>query len=244
MTFYSRLNLLGIRLLVVVILAGAASCASPKHSASDGSKQIPAGLNDRFKDPDLDIDEWMNRFEVESREIFAHRHEVVDALDLESGMAVADVGAGTGLFVKPFSDAVGAGGHVYAVDIAPRFIEHINERAQAEGLRNVTAVLSSETSVNLAKASVDLVFICDTYHHFAYPEEMMQSIRDALRPEGRLAVIDFERIPGVSREWVLGHVRAGEEVFTEEIEAAGFEKVDDVEIGGFRENYFLIFERR
>lgn len=236
--FY-RLHILAVALFVCV-----ASCTAPKDNAGNASTQIPADINDRFKDPDLDVDEWMDRFEVESREIYAHRRDVVEALKLEPGMAVADVGAGTGLFVKPFSEAVGSTGQVYALEIAPRFVEHINERAQREGLQNVTAVLSGEKSVNLAKSSVDLVFICDTYHHFAYPQEMMQSIHRALRPGGRLAVIDFERIPGKSRQWVLDHVRAGEEVFTEEIESSGFALVDEVEIGGFRENYFLIFERR
>jgi SAM-dependent methyltransferase len=133
---------------------------------------------------------------------------------------------------------------VYAVDIAPRFIEHIQERARRAGLGNVKAVLSREDAVTLPHGSVDVVLMCDTYHHFEHPAEMMRSIHDALRPGGRLAVIDFERIPGKSREWVLGHVRAGKEVFRREIESAGFTYLDEVQIDGFRENYFLRFERR
>ncbi len=72
----------------------------------------------------------------------------------------------------------------------------------------------------------------------------MATIHRALRPGGSLFLVDFERIPGVSREWLLKHVRAGKDVFTAEIEKSGFELVEEVEVKGLKENYFLKFRRR
>lgn len=91
--------------------------------------------------------------------------------------------------------------------------------------------------------SVDLVFICNTYHHFESPYRSLASIYRALRPGGLLVLIDFERIPGVSREFILGHVRAGKEVFRDEILDAGFAPRDEVEVNAFEENYLLRFEK-
>jgi SAM-dependent methyltransferase len=93
----------------------------------------------------------------------------------------------------------------------------------------------------LAPASIDLAFICDAYHHFEQPKAMLASIRRALRPGGTLIVVDFERIPGVSPDWILKHVRAGKEDFRAEIEAAGFGFVEEVKL--MRENYVLRFSR-
>jgi predicted methyltransferase len=89
-----------------------------------------------------------------------------------------------------------------------------------------------------------VAFICDVYHHFEFPAQTLESIHSALSEGGRLIVIDFERIPGVSREWTLGHVRAGKETFIEEIEAAGFQLVAEREIQGFEENYYVEFRKR
>ena len=105
-------------------------------------------------------------------------------------------------------------------------------------------VLCSEDSIDLAANSVDLVFLCDTYHHFEYPKSTMRSVWQALRPGGMLVVIDFQRVPGVSRAWVLGHVRAGVGVTTAEIIRQGFELVDTgANVDFLQENYFLRFRK-
>ena len=204
----------------------------------------PPGLNDNFLNPNLDIDQWLGRFEVESREVYAARQDVLDTIGVRPGMEIADVGAGTGLYTRLFSEATGDQGWVHAVDISPRFLQHIRAQADEQGLENVTTVLCSPQRVGLPEESVDLVFICDTYHHFEFPSSTMRSIRRALRPNGMLVVIDFERIPGTSREWIVNHVRAGKGEFREEIEAVGFGFVEEVKIDGFRENYFLRFRKR
>lgn len=202
------------------------------------------GLNDNFLKPDLDVDEWIGRFEVESREVFAARTAVLKACGVKAGMKVADVGAGTGLYTREFSKAVGDNGWVYAVDISPRFLQHINDRLDKSEIENVSTVLGSAKNVRLPTGSVDMVYVCDTYHHFEFPADTLASIHRALKPNGTLVVIDFERIPGKSREWIVGHVRAGKSVFRSEIEAAGFGFVEEVTIDGFKENYFLRFQKR
>lgn len=217
--------------------------AEPATTAASLTKSVRPGINDNFLDPNLDPDEWLQRFEVESREVFAARDEVMAALALEPGMHVADVGAGTGFYAATFAATVGPHGWVYAVDIAPKFIEHIAKKSREQQITNLSTVLCQPDSVALPPASVDLVFTSDTYHHFEYPQLTLRSIRRALKPGGRLVIVDFERIPGVSREWTLEHVRAGKETVRAEIEEAGFRFEREVDVKGFQENYLIIFRR-
>lgn len=208
-----------------------------------GESSIRPGINKKFTDPNLDVDAFVERFEIESREIYVARERILSACEIEKGDVIADVGAGTGLFTRMFSVAAGDQGWVFAVDVAPRFIEHINQEAIKLELDNITGVLCAVNSVNLPANSVDVVFVCDTYHHFEYPKSTMHSIRRALKKDGHLIVIDFERIPGTSREWLLDHVRAGKSVFRGEIEASGFVLESEKKIDGFQENYFLKFRK-
>ncbi|MCC9641946.1 methyltransferase domain-containing protein [Rhodopirellula sp. JC740] len=218
--------------------AGTKDLARPAQNQS-----VNPGINDSFLDPELDVDAWLQRFEVESREVYAAKDEIVAAFGLQSGDRVADIGTGTGLYVEPFCDAVGTDGWVYAIDIAPKFVQRVSRIAEHKRLDNVTPVLGSGNDICLPPASIDAAFVCDVYHHFEFPSQSLQSIHRAMKPGGQLVVIDFERIEGVSREWTMGHVRAGKDVFRKEIEAAGFEFVEEVKLEGFKENYFLRFRR-
>jgi predicted methyltransferase len=200
-------------------------------------KRVRPGINKPFDNPD--VKEYVGKFEVESREVYARRQEIVRACGLKPGMAVADVGAGTGLFTRLFAQEVGPAGKVYAVDIAPRFVAHVEKTCKDAGLANVRGVVCTPTSVELPEGSVDLVFICDTYHHFEFPQRTLASIHRALRPGGRVVLVDFQRIPGKSSEWVLGHVRAGQEVFVKEVEAAGFKQAGEEKF--LKENYLVRF---
>jgi len=206
-------------------------------------ESVKPGINEKFLDRKLKPDEWVQRFEVESREVYSARMEVLEACGIEPGDFIADVGAGTGLYTQVFAEATGAEGWVYAVDINPRFLEHIQRQAAAHEHANVTTVLCPEKSIALPHNSVDVVFICDTYHHFEYPAASLASILTALRPGGKLVVIDFERIPGVTSDWIMNHVRAGKEVFSQEIVDAGFTLETEKDLEGLEENYFLIFRK-
>jgi len=203
-------------------------------------KSVRPDINVPFQNPDLP--EFLKKFEIESREIYAQRKEIVTACKLKPGMAVADIGAGTGLFTRLIAKEVGPAGKVYAVDIAKTFLEHIAKTSKDEGLKNVETVQCDQVSCKLPANSVDAVFICDTYHHFEFPQRTLASIHQALKPGGQLILIDFKRIPGESSEWTLKHVRAGQEVFTAEIKGAGFKQLDEVKL--LKDNYFVRFEKK
>lgn len=227
---------------LVLLGAWVTACRAPAPSgAVPPETSVRPGINAEFLKADLDVTQWTERFEREGREIYDQRHRIVDALGLRPGQAVADVGAGSGLFTLLLAERVGPRGRVYAVDIVPGFLEQIQQRARAAGLRNVRTVLGTERAAGLPARSVDVVLVCDTYHHFEYPRAMLASIHRALRPGGQLVLVEFRRVPGQSSDWVLNHVRAGEEVFTAEIEAAGFRKIGRADF--LRENYLVRFRK-
>ena len=157
-----------------------AVCFLPLAPATAQEKSVRPGINKPFENPDPK--EYVKKFEGESREIAAQAKEIVAACKLKPGMVIADVGAGTGLFTRKFAAEVGEKGKVFAVDIAPTFLRYIEKSCQESGIKNVETILCDQFSTKLPKNSVDLVFICDTYHHFEYPQKTLASIHDALRP--------------------------------------------------------------
>jgi ubiquinone/menaquinone biosynthesis C-methylase UbiE len=209
---------------------------------ADGScARRRTGPNDAYQDPRVAAETWRQLFEGDDREIYRKRDLIMKLAAAKPGMTVADIGAGTGLFTMMLSDAVGQEGRVYAEEILPKFSSFIAERAARERRNNVVSVMGTETGIGLPSDSLDLVFACDVYHHFDHPQEMLASIRRALRGNGELFLVDFSRIPGLSPDWLLGHVRAGEAEVVQEIENAGFVLLSrDHEIGV---NYALRFRR-
>ena len=235
-----RLRALLAILLVCFPLAAITRAQTP---ATETASSVAPGINDNFLDPNLDVAEWVERFEVESREVYNARKEVLRRLNLKPGDRVADIGAGTGFYSLLMADEVTPEGWVFAVDIAPKFVEHLANQFADRGIEHATTVLCDGRSVRLPPASIDAAFICDVYHHFEFPEATMRSLLQALKPGATLVVIDFERIPGVSREWTLDHVRAGKQTFLDEITSVGFELVAERNIPEFKENYFLEFQK-
>lgn len=207
------------------------------------AENLPKDINSSFLNPDLNVDEFIGRFEVESREVFACREQIYNALNLQPGMVVADVGSGTGLFLEPLSKGAGETGKVIAVDISPKFVKHLRQRADKESLKNVEVVFCSDRDANLKPNTVDRALICDVYHHFEYPASTMKSVFDAMKIGGKLVVVDFNRIEGKSRQWTMEHVRAGKAVFQKEILDAGFKFDGEIEVKGFIENYLLVFTK-
>jgi len=209
-----------------------------------GAQQtITPTAKDLNKSFDADASQWTERFEHEGRAIYDKRYEILDAMHLKPGMNVADIGAGSGLFARLMAQRVGPGGTVYAVDISKNMIDHIAKTADEEKITNLKAVLGDPHSPKLQANSLDLVSIIDSYHHFEFAQDMLREIRKDLRPNGALVLIDFKRIDGVSKEYILKMVRAGEGTFTDEFQNAGFELVerrDDM----FPENYLLRFRLR
>lgn len=190
---------------------------------------------------DAEFEQWVSVFERSGREVYDKRQDVVAALALQPGMHVADIGAGTGFYTHLFAQQVGSSGRVYAVDISRNFIEHILRAATEQGMNNVEGIVSTQQTTNLPADSMDLVFVCDTYHHFEYPQTMLASIHKALRRNGQLVIIDFRKQPGISSSWVMSHVRANEADIVREVEIAGFRLIEKPEL--LRDNFFLIFAK-
>ena len=181
-------------------------------------ESVAPGINEGFKD---DPERWIEFFHFSSSDANQQK-EILDTLKLKPGMDVADVGAGSGVHALLFAEKVLPGGKVYAVDIIQEFLDHIEAESREKGIKNVRCVMGSDTSCNLRPASVDVVFSCDTYHHFEYPFKMMASIRRALRPDGQFIIIDFK-----DKSW---HVRADSKTVIEEITGSGFNLADSREI--------------
>jgi ubiquinone/menaquinone biosynthesis C-methylase UbiE len=228
-----KYEFLCISFVAIVATANALQCYSQ-------DKSVRPGINDTFRDPN--VDEFIGKFEVESREVYLRRKEILAACEIKAGATVADVGAGTGLFTRLFSEAVGANGHVISVDISQKFLDHIQATNRKLGLKNIDTLLCTADSTQLPEGRIDLAYVCDTYHHFEFPTKTMESLYRAMVPGGRLVLIDFRREEGKSTDWVMNHVRAGQAEFEKEITSVGFKKIAD-RSDLLKENYFLVFEK-
>jgi len=193
-------------------------------------------INDRYE-TETDAGAWGDRFEKEGREVHDRQADIIAELGIKPGWAVADVGAGTGLYTLPFAEAVGDSGRVFAVDIQSYFLDHIQQRATKAGHKHVTTVKATARSAELPPGELDLVFMCDAYHHVEQPAAYLESLHAALRDGGRLVIIDYKR--GEEGTWRYGHIRAEPHEFAAEIEAAGF--VLDREVEVLKDNFFFVF---
>lgn len=226
-------------IFIVTQLATHLSADEP-HSVPEVS--LPAGINDDFKSDDLSVDQFVKLFEIESREVYGQRHEILKLLDVKPGQNIIDLGAGTGFYTFMLAEAVGAKGEVLAIDIAPAFVDAIQDKADKHGINNVQVRRSSDIGFEAEPGKYDLVLVCDVYHHFEYPHRMNTLIAKSLRPGGRLVVIDFKREEGKSRQWVLDHVRAGEDIVRAEIQQSGLKfKSSNTDL--LTEDYILTFQK-
>lgn len=210
---------------------------------SRGPAPYPAEMNRKFTDAKVNVEQFVKRFENESREVYAKRQEITSAVGLRPGDAVADIGAGTGLFTLLFAEQIGPKGTVYAVDIGPAFLKYIAEQATKHGHEGViTTVLNTQDSAMLPPNAIDVAFICDTYHHFEHPEKMLASVHRALRPGGRLIIVDFD-LRKDSGDFVKQRARAPKEVYYEEITAAGFEQITAKDVPTIKDSFYAEFRR-
>lgn len=227
-------------LLVALAACGTGTGAGPVEPTAPPTSVRP-GVNARYYDEDA-LGTWIERFEGERREVVAFADAIVAELELSPGMVVADVGAGTGLYTERLARAVGERGKLYATDIVPVFLQRLRELEAEEDLEQIEVVAATPRDPALPAESLDLVFMCDVYHHLEYPREYMRALLLALKPGGELILVDFERIDGVTSSRMLAHIRAGKETVIAELRAVGFELVEQVDLG-LRENYFLRLRR-
>jgi cyclopropane fatty-acyl-phospholipid synthase-like methyltransferase len=146
----------------------------------------PDHMQHKFDDPER----FAKSFDDPARDAWQMPSRVIDALALEPGMTVADIGAGTGYFTSRLAKVPGV--KVLAADIEPKMVEYLARRAAAEKASNVTAVLAGATSPNLPEP-VDVILVVDTYHHLPDRPAYFRALRASLRPGGRIAIVDFRK---------------------------------------------------
>jgi len=134
--------------------------------------------------------DWLDRNERESEE---HPDKAIAELNLKPGMFVGDVGAGTGFYSLRIAKLVGPEGIVYANDIQPGMLERLTANASAQHVSNVLTILGNESDPKLPPGKLDLVILVDVYHEFSRPQRMLDRIRDSLKPEGRLVLLEYRK---------------------------------------------------
>jgi SAM-dependent methyltransferase len=133
---------------------------------------------------------WLERPEREQEE---NPDGALDALNLKAGMSVADVGAGTGYMSLKLSKRVGPAGKVYAEDVQPEMLQKVRTNAAKAKASNVVTVQGSFTDPMLPKGQMDLVLLVDVYHEFSEPQKMLRGIRESLKPDGRLVLLEYRK---------------------------------------------------
>ena len=234
----------------------AALDAKPQVDAS----MYPLGLNAPFlnlegKEAATVVADYTGRFENHQRDIAAAELDIIELLKEHAGLGpgktVVDFGSGTGLFLRSLATSVQPRGTVLATEISAVFRDHLIRRVLAEEvLRSTVRVIYNNDGRDplLTKQSVDVIFVCDVYHHLEFPLSVMRKLRSALRQGGRLVMIDFHRDKDIHKshpddpDWIFKHVRAGQAEFRNEILSCGFELVCEPPCPFIPENYVMIFK--
>lgn len=171
-----------------------------------------------------------------SREPWQKPDEVIATLDLQPGSRVADLGAGDGYFTFRLADAVAPGGHVYAIDVSPGLTERLAQRAAERDPPDVSVILAPYDDPGLEPASVDLIFICNTFHHIEDRPRYFANAAQALRRGGRVVVIDM--LPSAWLQRLTGHT-IRPEVIRGEMLQAGYVPVREYDF--LPEQSFIVF---
>jgi ubiquinone/menaquinone biosynthesis C-methylase UbiE len=162
-------------------------------------------------------------YEGFGRDSWQQPDRVVESLAIAPGLRVADLGAGGGYFTWRLAAAVGESGRVYAIDVDPDMTSHIEEQSREKGFANVLPILAEFDDPLIPEGGVDLIFTCNTYHHFEAREDYFRRAGKYLRRGGRVAVIEHTR-HGWLQRWFPHYTEP--EVIRAEMEAAGFRRVD------------------
>jgi len=164
--------------------------------------------------------------------------EVLKFLGLQQRQKIADVGSGGGYFALRFAETVGAEGRVFAVDTNPKFLEFVQNSAKEKKLTNVETVLAEKDKPILPEKSVDLVFMRNVCHHLPNRVEYFRQLRNVLKPDGRVAIIDYEGGGGLSFHRLFGH-SVPKETIIEEMGEAGYRLEKDLDF--LTEQSFTVF---
>ena len=170
-------------------------------------------MEHKFDDPAR----YAKSFDDPSREAWQMPSRVIDALALKPGMKVADIGAGTGYFSMRLARVPDVS--VFAVDIEPKMVDYLKQRAQKEHAMNVTAVLAGQSSPNLPEP-VDVILVVDTYHHLPNRPTYFRELRKSLKRGGRIAIVDFRKD---APDGPPAHFRFTPQQIQDEMKQAGYE---------------------
>jgi arsenite methyltransferase len=175
-------------------------------------------------------------YEGVNRDQWQQPERVIQSLEIRPGERIADIGSGGGYFVFPLAKAVGPNGKVYAVDVDQEMTDLVAQQAKEKGVENVEAILAKPDDPLLPFPGVDLIFTSNTYHHLGNRVSYLINLRKYLRPNGRIAIIDFDR-----RGWLEGmwtHYTP-KEFINREMEQAGYHLQHDFDF--LDRQSFLIF---
>jgi len=167
--------------------------------------------------------------------------QIMGAMALKPGQRVADIGSGGGYFSLRFAEVVGEEGRVYAVDTNPDFLEFIKDSARKKGLNNVIPTLTAEGKIGLPGESLDFIFMRNVTHHLPNRVEYFRSLKDFLRPGGKVVIIEYKKGKFFSFRGVFGHYLP-KEIIKREMEEAGYRLEGEFDF--LPEQHFTIYSKR
>jgi ubiquinone/menaquinone biosynthesis C-methylase UbiE len=226
--FLARLFLVGL-VLSAGAFAQVATDANENYQTHEGRENIAKGLGDP------------------AREERQKPRDIVDAMDLKPGATVADVGTGVGFMLPYLSHAVGDTGKVVAEDIQNDFLDKAKFKAQLSRLSNVQFVLGTDRDPKLPADTLEGVLVLDVYHHFDYPEAMLEHIHDSLLSDGKLVIVEYYKrqgaMPGSDPDQALRHIRLDQDGLIMEVEANGFRLISKRDLTP-KSQYIAVFVRK
>lgn len=175
-------------MLLIIILAALALFPA-NLTAQDAVSRDASQMHRLHNDPKA----YIGALEDPQRDAYQKPHEVLTALSLKPGEVIADIGAGSGYFTFPIAHHLGPEGKVYAVDVSPDMILHLNRRIRDLKTTNVVSVLADPDDPLLPEQSVNRFFICDVWHHVENPSKYLGMIKKVLKPGGQVIMIDFQK---------------------------------------------------
>ncbi|HEX4947851.1 MAG TPA: methyltransferase domain-containing protein [Blastocatellia bacterium] len=180
-------------------------------------------------------DEYIKVLETERRIEGLQVQKVIETLKIKPGQRVGDLGAGSGLFARPIAKQLGEKGIVYAIDVDPGLLKHIEKTAAAEKITNIKTVLAAEDDAKLPE-KVDLIVIIDTLHHIGNQGPYLKGLKKYLKPDGRVAIIDF------SETWPAGHesMKYSLDQLEGWMKDAGFKRTEKHDF--LNNNFFVIYK--
>ena len=187
-----------------------------------------------------DSQAYIAMLEDPKRDAYQKPDEVLKALALKPGEAIADIGAGSGYFALRFAAAVGPTGRVFAVDINPEMVVHLGRRGRDAGLRNLQTVLAAPDDPLLPDASIDRFVIVDTWHHIDDQPKYLALMKRMLKPGGQVVMIDFQK-----RELPVGPrlgMKIAREDLVRQMQEHGYALAKEHDFLPYQ--YFLVFEPR